>query len=162
MSGPARAAVHGLKYRYQRGFAAVMAAEMAVLAEREPFDSAYAVPLHRLRQRTRGFNQSTLLLRELGWDQGPGKLARVRRTGRQVGLGLRDRRRNVAGAFRYTGPDLQGKRIALVDDVVTTGATARECAAVLKDHGAGRVVVLAFARASYRHGATVDRIYEDR
>jgi predicted amidophosphoribosyltransferase len=58
----------------------------------------------------------------------------------------------VAGAFSYEGPELDGLRIALVDDVVTTGATASECATVLKDFGAASVVAVSFTRMSYRPG----------
>jgi ComF family protein len=149
MEGAARRAVHGLKYGRVRDLAPAMARHMAKLREVRPFDVAYAVPLHASRLRDRGFNQAEVLLRELDWPVGPGALQRVRRTGTQVGQGVRERRANVAGAFAYDGPALDGLTVALVDDVVTTGATADACAAALKAAGARAVVAIAFARASY-------------
>ena len=76
-------------------------------------------------------------------------LARVKRTHAQVALTAAQRRKNVAGAFRVTAPrgQLRGKRVVVVDDVITTGATAEACARVLKRAGAARVDILALARA---------------
>ena len=153
MTGAARQAVHGLKYRGIRSLASVMAGRIAGLAGEDAFDAAFAIPLHPSRVRVRGFNQAELLARLLPWPPAPGRLERRRRTRTQVSLRERERRANVADAFAYSGPSLHGLRIALVDDVVTTGATADECAAVLKEHGARTVVALAFARASYPHGS---------
>jgi predicted amidophosphoribosyltransferase len=75
-------------------------------------------------------------------------LARVKRTQAQVGLTAAQRRKNVAGAFRVTAAKdtLREKRIVVVDDVITTGATAEACARVLKRAGAARVDILALAR----------------
>ena len=112
-------------------------------------DAVYAIPLHRRRRRSRGFNQSEIILRRLAMPPAPGRLERIHATASQVGLDVRARRRNVAGAFRYRGPDLAGATVAVLDDVVTTGATAHECARVLREHGAGRVYALAYARASF-------------
>lgn len=149
MDGAARRAVHELKYRYARTLAPIMARSMAGLCDREPIDAAFPVPLHRSRQRERGFNQSELLLSHLGWPGAPGLLVRRRKTAQQVGMGPGERRNNVSGAFAYEGPELEGLVIAVIDDVVTTGATIDECAVVLKDHGARQVFGMGFARASY-------------
>ncbi|GAB4334834.1 MAG: hypothetical protein Kow0010_22090 [Dehalococcoidia bacterium] len=149
MAGAARSIVHGLKFLGVRALAPLMAARMAALWERAACDVAYAVPLHRSRRLRRGFNQAELLLWHLGWEQGPGRLWRSRRTTQQVGLGERERRSNIVNAFVYEGPSLEGMSVAVVDDVVTTGATANECARMLKDAGAARVAAVAFARASY-------------
>lgn len=154
LEGSARRVVHGLKYRYVEALAGVMSKSMAKLPPAASFDIAYPVPLHRSRQRRRGFNQAALILNRIGWDGGPGRLERIRKTGTQVGMRHAERRANVRGAFRYTGPALDGLNVILVDDVVTTGATANECARVLKDHGARTVRIAAFARANYDH--TVD------
>jgi ComF family protein len=109
----------------------------------------FPIPLHRARMKERGFNQSELLLHSAGWSPAGEGLARIRKTERQVGRHLGERRMNMAGAFSYRGPRLDGLAVALVDDVVTTGATVAECAVVLKDAGARSVWALAFARASY-------------
>jgi ComF family protein len=149
LAGPARDLVHALKYLRARVVAPVMAGWMVPLRERLAFDAVFSVPLHASRRRRRGFNQAQLLLHELRWPQSGGRLSRVRKTKTQVGMGLADRRANVAGAFAYAGPSLAGRRIALVDDVVTSGATMNECAGLLKEHGAKAVFAVSFARASY-------------
>ncbi len=149
MEGAARALVHALKYEGVRDAANRMAPLMSALAVSERADVAFAVPLHRSRHRRRGFNQSELLLSALGWNRGEGRLTRNRPTKTQVGMHLGERLSNVAGAFAYEGPKLAGLTVGLIDDVVTTGATATECAAVLREHGARRVVAFAFTRASY-------------
>lgn len=149
MEGRARRAVHALKYQRLRAIAPLLAEPMRKFREVRPFDVAYPVPLHPARLRDRGFNQSELLLRELGWPLGPGELRRVRNTKRQVGQAMHERRANVSGAFAYDGPALTGKVVAVVDDVVTTGATVDACALALKEAGARQVVALSFARASF-------------
>lgn len=153
MTGPARRVVHALKYRGVRSLAPTMAAALTLAVAELPFDAVYAVPLHRSRLRDRGFNQSELIRSAAGWPPPPGGLRRLRDTARQVGLHLGERRSNVSGAFAYEGPDLSAQTVALLDDVVTTGATANECARALREHGARRVVVIAFARASFNADA---------
>ncbi len=157
MEGAARRVVHGLKYRGIRSLAMRMAGSMAGLGDRLELDVAFAVPLHRSRERQRGFNQAELLLAQLELPRAEGRLRRVRKTSTQVGMRLGERRSNVAGAFAYEGPPLRGLTVALVDDVVTTGATVNECARVLRDHGARAVWAVAYARANY-DGTKDDRI----
>ena len=152
MTGVARNLVHALKYRRYRAAAPAMAALMAPVAEGLGIDTFFAVPLHRSRMKTRGFNQSEVLLEGTGWSPLGTGLARIRSTDQQVGQRLHERRENVEGAFAYTGPRLDGQTVAVVDDVVTTGATVVECAQVLKDAGARAVWALAFARAGYQAG----------
>ena len=154
MAGAARQLVHALKYRYYRAAAPRMAEMMSGLNAELAVDRYFAVPLHRSRLKERGFNQSALLLEKTGWRPAAGGLVRVRRTDRQVGQAFGERRSNVADAFAYSGPRLDGLTVALVDDVVTTGATVTECANVLKDAGARAVWAFAFARASYRWDST--------
>lgn len=160
MEGVPRRMVHGLKYRGVRSLAAPMAAAIEPLAAAVPPAAWFPVPLHRSRERERGFNQAALLLQHLGIPAyGGGELRRERKTERQVGRRARERQRNVSGAFAYRGDPLDGQSVVLLDDVVTTGATVTECAATLRDHGARRVYVVAFARASYdvfRPGAPID------
>jgi ComF family protein len=157
MSGAARSLVHALKYHHYRAVAPAMGAMMSGISEGLAIDRYFAVPLHGSRIKERGFNQSELLLAEADWRPNGAGLIRNRKTDRQVGQHLGERRSNVAGAFTYTGPRLEGQTVALVDDVVTTGATVSECAAVLKDAGARAVWGLAFARASY-HPETAEPI----
>ena len=129
----------------------------ALLLERAPlgidgYDVMMPVPLHLQRLRWRGFNQAQLLARPLARAAGvpldPYSLQRVRPTRPQVELDEKERRRNVAGAFRVSRPKaVAGHRILLVDDVYTTGATVDECSRVLLRAGARSVDVLALARA---------------
>ena len=154
MAGPARSLVHSLKYRHYRAVAPTMAALMAGLPEGLNIDRFFAVPLHKSRLRERGFNQSEELLRHAGWTPSSAGLARIRKTDQQVGQRLGERRANVAGAFTYSGRRLDGEAVALIDDVVTTGATVVECARALKDAGASAVWAFAFARASYQPETT--------
>jgi ComF family protein len=112
------------------------------------------VPLYFSRLWWRRFNQSAMLALALGRLTGVPvdcfALKRVRRTTSQVGLSADQRRRNVAGAFKVDkarAAAVKGKRVVVVDDVITTGATAEACARALKRAGAERVDVLALARA---------------
>jgi ComF family protein len=115
------------------------------------------VPLHPLRLAERGFNQSALLARHacarLGGDFAPRALVRVRDTDRQASLDRAGRLRNVEDAFLARRPErVQGRRVLLVDDVATTGATLRACAQALRNAGALEVASAVVARA-HREGA---------
>lgn len=112
------------------------------------------VPLHRWRLLSRRYNQAAEMARPLGALAGvqvlPDALARVRRTETQGGKSAVGRRRNMAGAFAVPAgraARIRGRRVLLIDDVLTTGATANECARVLKLHGATSVTVAVVARA---------------
>ena len=146
--GAARGLVHALKYGRVRAIAQTLAPEIDRLLNADQLTVAFAVPLHRRRLRIRGFNQAEAILHHLPVDRSPGKLVRTRKTRSQVGLDLAARRGNVAGAFEYRGEPLLGARVALIDDVLTTGSTANECARVLKDFGASQVIAVTFARAN--------------
>jgi len=110
------------------------------------------VPLHRDRLRWRGFNQSLLLAKRLAWRLRlrvePHALRRIRHTAPQVELSDSARQRNVRGAFSVRDPKhIRDRRILLVDDVMTTGATVDVCSRELLDSGASSVEVLTLARA---------------
>jgi ComF family protein len=112
------------------------------------------VPLHWRRLLARRYNQSALLAGALGRESGlrvvPDLLRRTRATPPQGHLGAAARRRNIAGAIAVTpsrAATLQGRRVILVDDVMTTGATASACSRVLRRAGASAVDVLVLARA---------------
>lgn len=118
-------------------------------------DIVVPVPLHWTRLFKRGYNQSALIGRVLGQKLGlifdPMILKRVRRTPSQVGLSADARRKNVGGAFAVNSKrakTLKGKRVLLVDDVLTTGATVEGCAKVLKNAGVAAVDVVTLARVS--------------
>ena len=153
MTGPARLLVHTLKYRYATAIAPTMGRLLDDALPGLSFDACFPVPLHPSRQRERGFNQARQILRHTALPPPSPGLTRIRRTDRQVGQRLAERRSNVAGAFAYRGPSLSGMSVALFDDVVTTGATVSECATALRDAGAREVWVVAFARASYQPGS---------
>jgi ComF family protein len=111
------------------------------------------VPLHWMRLFSRRFNQAALLAQALGVETGlpvvPDLLLRRRHTPSQGRLSVDQRRRNVAGAFAVKGARaarLAGRRVLLVDDVLTTGATAAACARTLRRGGARAVDVLVLAR----------------
>lgn len=162
--GAARNLVHGLKYRDRTELAPMMARWMAragkeVIAD---CDVILPVPLHRWRLFSRRFNQAADLARALAVETDKPMLAdalrRRRRTAQQVGLGKAAREANMKGAFEVTVPgkaDLLGKRVLLVDDVYTTGATVSAATRALKRAGVAKVDVLTFAMAFARHGANI-------
>ena len=119
------------------------------------FDAIVPMPMHWLRKWKRGFNQAELLARAVARHSGiplVNALRRTRRAPAQAGLSASQRRRNAAGSFGIRRPEaVRGRHILLVDDVLTTGATARAAASVLKRAGAARVTVLTLARADRRH-----------
>ncbi|HEY6308062.1 MAG TPA: ComF family protein [Candidatus Angelobacter sp.] len=157
-AGALRDLLHVFKYQQVRAAApllggflsrAVAAAGIAVPLLLIP------VPLATAKQRARGFNQAEGIARAFarlrpvaGIQLDTGSLVRVRETVSQTGLTRHQRQANLRGAFAVTRPErVRGKRILLVDDVMTTGATAGECARVLLRAGASAVFVATVARA---------------
>jgi ComF family protein len=116
-------------------------------------DVIMPVPLHGSRERERGFNQAVILARELARSsQLPldaySLVRRVHTERHRSGMDARARRESVTGAFEVRDPKLvAGRRVLLIDDVFTTGATVSECAKVLKSAGGTAVYVLTIARA---------------
>jgi competence protein ComFC len=152
--GPIEAAVHRFKYEGWRRLAAPLAQLMAerLAVEGVAARSVVAVPLHPLRQRLRGYNQSELLAGELrkvlALRSPPGVLVRTRATPPQVGHDRKRRFENVAGAFAWNGRALSGEALLLIDDVATTGATLDACACALKAAGSGPVTGVSVARVN--------------
>src|SRR5689334_24527096 len=151
----ARALVHALKYGDRLDLAPTMGRWMA-RAGRELLDGADAlvpVPLHWRRLWARRFNQAAALATVISRGSGvpvlDDVLRRLRATPQQVGLNRADRAGNVQGAFAVPDarhPAVAGKRLVLVDDVLTSGATADSCTRALLRAGAAQVDVLVFAR----------------
>lgn len=116
------------------------------------------MPLHWRKRLERGFNQSELLARFVAKRSGipiAKSLYRKKGTDPQAGLTRAQRRTNVAGAFEVKRRhEVDGRHVLLIDDVLTTGATASACSAVLKRAGAKRVTVLTLARADRRKSLT--------
>lgn len=111
-------------------------------------DGIVPVPLHRRRERSRGFNQAEMLANRIGQSLGTpvfSILRRTRDTPQQVGLDADTRKINVEGAFASIR-DVNGLRLVLVDDVLTTGSTLDACAAELRAGGATSVSALTLAR----------------
>jgi ComF family protein len=139
-----------LKYGRRVALARTMARYTPPLIRSHDEPILVPVPLHRSRLWQRGFNQSALVARELakmtGLRADPYILKRVKRTPALKGMSLRQRRKLVAGAFKVSAADLQGRTIVLVDDVLTTGSTANACARALQKAGAGRVELVSWAR----------------
>jgi ComF family protein len=156
----ARTLVHALKYQDRTDLAPAMGRWMA-RAGRELLDDAdmlVPVPLHWRRGWSRRYNQSGALARIIERQSGvplaPEALRRIRRTEQQIGLSRPQRASNVQGAFKVA-PDRQhlvaGRRVVLVDDVLTSGATVDACARALLRAKAATVDVLVFARVVDSH-----------
>lgn len=148
-----RRALSALKYERDLARTEPMGRMLCQRLTEASFDAAVAVPLHRRRQRFRGFNQSDLILREAlraaGRPPPLTVLKRSRNTPPQVGLPAPLRRENVDGAFILRpaeGSSLRGRRVLLFDDVVTTGATLQAAAQPLRAAGA-QVSFLALLQA---------------
>lgn len=148
-----RQVIHKFKYDNFRALASPLARLLAGYWEARPLpvDIIVPVPLHARRLRERGYNQSALLAREMGKFIGlpavEGALLRLENTPAQVkAINAEMRRENVREAFACCDGVLQGKRILLIDDICTTGATLDSCAKALKRGGADSVWGLTLAR----------------
>ncbi|MGA3373831.1 MAG: ComF family protein [Terracidiphilus sp.] len=166
--GRMREAIHALKYNRlhaaARGLGRMLAQAIAQLADEAPAEMLVVpVPLHRSKFAERGFNQArSLAFNALGalrkthpeWrlTLAPSTLMRLRATESQAGLNPRRRRANVRGAFTVSDPAAVNlKHVLLIDDIFTTGSTARAAAQALVKSGAASVWVATLARAGRIH-----------
>jgi len=154
-AGPIAEMLKALKYRKATWLVPDLASMLSALVyqhiEVDEIDAVTFVPLHHTRRREREYNQSALLARDLARIIDKPYMNRIiyrhRKTTSQTSLTARERISNVRNSFRYRNRSwLQGRRILLVDDVMTTGATVNECAKTLKKGGASKVYVVAVAR----------------
>jgi ComF family protein len=174
--GSMRSAIHAMKYQGLIPVARELGRRLAIaIAQFSSSDQMLVipVPLHRRRQKTRGFNQAHLVAREAvsnlrrthpAWKLtlATELLQRQRATESQSGLTPRQRRLNLRGVFFAPNEAaVQGRHVLLVDDILTTGATARACSKVLMAAGAASVRVATVARAQRQFPRTPadDRTY---
>ena len=153
--GAVAAMIARLKYGGERHQADPLGRWAARAAAAAPWagsiEMVVPLPLSRSRRRERGFNQAELLAEPVAerlrarWR--PGALRKIADTPPQAGLSREARRRNLAGAFRARERTVRGRRVLLVDDVMTTGTTLSEAARTLRRAGAKRVDVAVVARA---------------
>lgn len=164
--GTMRSLLHLLKYEgwapVARRLGGLIAEQVAAIPELPQTMLVVPVPLFRARRKERGFNQAELLARaamrsmrtlrpEWKGEFAPGVLTRQRATESQAGLSLNGRRRNLRGAFFVSDPDRVWDRdVLLIDDIYTSGATARACSQVLRRAGAAGVWVATAARTQRR------------
>lgn len=152
--GPVRAYLHEVKFHRSLTLAKALAGLLARFAREDRshrrYDTIVPVPLHRQRLEERGFNQAAVMAdavaKALGRPVASGAVVRTRRTESQSRLDRNRRRENVRGAFQVRDPAaIAGRRVLLIDDILTTGYTASECARVMLRAGAVDVGILTVA-----------------
>lgn len=151
------------RYKYNRALwfepflAGLLISKAAPALAAEGWDFLVPVPLYPVKKREREFNQAERLAARLGRAANipvnKGLLRRVKPTVTQTRLTRAERAENVQGAFAFCGGEkLQGEKIVLLDDVLTTGATTNACAKALRKSGAGEICVWTAARATMARG----------
>ncbi len=138
------------KQYYHKAFALLLAGKIRKMTTDSNFDIIISVPLHRSKLALRGYNQSLLISKtvskEIGLEEKSYTLSRIKQTESQSTLPKSERLSNVGNAFKVLKPhEINGKKILLVDDVLTTGNTLSECSRVLKESGAVEVVAAVIA-----------------
>lgn len=153
--GSVRKALHRLKYNGEIGLGEALAQPLIQIIGQTcwPLDLVTPVPLGVVRLTQRGYNQASLLAWPIALssrlDYAPRALTKIRETRSQVGLNIAQRFENVAGAFQADGAVVRGKKVLVVDDVTTSGATLQSCAAALLAAGACQVYGLTLTRAAH-------------
>lgn len=147
-SGGFRKTLHAFKFNGQRTLAKPIAKLMADTAKLYgSFDMIVYTPMYKSNQRARGYNQSRLLAEQIGKEMGfptVGALKKIRRTKAQHNLDGKERRENLRDVYRVVH-SVKEKRLLVVDDIVTTGSTLKECAQVLYTAGAKDICALCAA-----------------
>lgn len=149
--GVTRECVHALKYGNNHGIGEMFAVWLAEMVKEEGWeaDLVVPVPLSQQRLKERGYNQAARIAKplalRLGLAYSSFAVARVRETRSQVGLSVAERQLNVSGAFSAVSAIVKDRRVLLVDDVITTGATMRACSKALFLAGAPSVVCVSAA-----------------
>jgi ComF family protein len=149
--------IHALKYKNRLSIALPLGQYLANFFETLHWEIDLIVPvaISPKRQRARGYNQSTAIARvfqrHTGLPLKTNALGRIKHTRSQVGLGVEERLQNVEAVFWASTSRIKGKRILVIDDVCTSSATMRSCAASLKSAGAIKVYGLTVARAGFYH-----------
>ncbi len=147
--GVLRKAINMLKYHNLKRLSKPLS-DIILRIKAPLVDAVLPVPLYKKRLRQREFNQSALIAKYMARDAGVSLVAncliKVRDTLPQVGLNSKERRKNIRKAFGVQNRGMIARKtILLLDDVITTGATVRECSSVLKKAGAGDIYVMALA-----------------
>lgn len=152
---PLREAIHRLKYKHDIGLGEALSRYLIELYNKLDWsvDMIIPVPLSPSKKQERGYNQSALLAWPLAKFKHivyrPDAIERIRNTRPQVELSASERRENVKAAFLATESLVTGKRVLVIDDVTTTGATIQACSQALRNAGAAEVYAMTLARAVF-------------
>ena len=154
-AGKVRDSVIRFKFGGEKSYAGFyserMVSHIAKLCPETAFDWVVPVPISAQREKQRGYNQSKLIARKIAAAMNircSECLEKTRDNPEQHKLNKTERRKNVAGAYQVSGSEAAGRKILLVDDIVTTGATLSECAETLYRSGADSVVCTAVAESA--------------
>ncbi len=153
-----RELIHKLKYSGRRDIGRFFGDIILGLEQADPIwgriDGLLPVPLHKLRMRDRGYNQSEIIAEPISKATGipmfSKSIKRVRNTSSQTKLNAKERENNIAGAFMVS-ERLTGKKLAIIDDVITTGATTKELASAIKQAGGEVVCAMCVARPGFEN-----------
>lgn len=151
-SGVLRDAIHALKYKTDLGLGDLFADYLikVILDIKWEFDYVVPVPLSKQRMKERAYNQSVLLSRPIaqffGLPHSMSALNRIKETGSQIQRGKIDRNLALENAFWGNPAKLKGRKVLLVDDIITTGATINHCSAALRKAGAEKVYAISIAK----------------
>lgn len=150
--GPLREALHSLKFKSNLALADTFAAYLIPMVHDLgwEFDVVLPVPMSRVKKRSRGYNQAAQIAHPIAMafhsDFSDNLITRQFETKSQIGLGREERFKNIHNAFQGNSAKLIGKKVLLVDDITTTGATITSCAKALKESGCERIYCITVAK----------------